>query len=206
VVSATEWNNFYWLRNDVAADPSLQELARCMQEAREQSRPMTLHPGEWHLPYVECYRVRDSEGNVKLRYHIELETVNFPWPERIEEYPNGFPATRIQVLSTEEAIKVSAARSAAVSFRNVDYGLEKSIEVYDRLVGDERKHGSAMEHAGSPMQATRQGSNTDTNFPTSPLSWERGVSHVDKDYNLWSGNFKGFVQHRKTISGENKEG
>jgi hypothetical protein len=57
----------------------------------------------------------------------------------------------------EDAIKVSCARCAAVSFRNVDYGLEKSEQVYERLVGDERKHASAFEHCGTPMdEGSRQ--------------------------------------------------
>jgi len=56
VVSATEWNNFLWLRDHEAADPSLAELARVIREAREASTPVLLNPGEWHLPYVETER------------------------------------------------------------------------------------------------------------------------------------------------------
>jgi hypothetical protein len=29
---------------------------------------------------------------------------------------------------------------------------------------------------------------------------------MDKEYNLWSGNLKGWIQYRKTIPGENYQG
>lgn len=32
-----------------------------------------------------------------------------------------------------------------------------------------------------------------------PWSWEKGITHADRDGNLWSGNFCGFVQHRQLI-------
>lgn len=176
VISGTEWRNFFWLRNHEAADPTLQELARCMQEAHEKSVPYALHPGEWHLPYVAF------EGGV---YSIEG-----------------------QVLTLEEAKKVSAARCAAVSFRNTDYTLEKSLQVFERLVGDERKHASAFEHQATPMAESEQYT-PDTfgrNIPFEPETWQDGISHVDRKGQLWSGNFCGFIQHRKLIDGENIPG
>lgn len=177
VISGTEWANFYWLRNHEAADPTLQELARCMQEAHKQSVPYALYPGEWHLPYVEF----DGGG-----YSIEG-----------------------QVLTLEEAKKVSAARCAAVSFRNIDYTLEKSLQVFERLIGDERKHASAFEHQATPvkLQAYYSIRGEDVvNITFYPKTWQHGISHVDKKGQLWSGNFCGWIQHRKLIDGENLPG
>jgi thymidylate synthase ThyX len=188
LVSGTEWANFFWLRNDVAADPTLHELAHCMKEAYDTSVPTLLQPGEWHLPYVGAgHPFCRPDGN--FHYWIEDEEGEPVW------------------LSLEEAKKVSAARCAAVSFRNTDYDLKKSLEVYDRLVGDERKHASAFEHQATPMQAKFEGSvhmAGGINYEDR-LSWEAGVSHMDRQGNLWSGNFKGWIQHRKLIPGENKE-
>lgn len=180
VVSATEWANFLWLRDQEAADPSLAELARVIREAREASIPEPLNPGEWHLPYVETER---DELDV-VEYYI---------------HDNTHLGGRYY-LDEEDAIKVSAARSAAVSFRNVDYDFEKCRQVYERLVGDDRKHASALEHQATPMKTN--------GFANGlwPYTWEEGVSHMDKDYALWSGNFKGWIQHRKLVPGENKAG
>lgn len=190
VISATEWENFFWLRDHEAADPTLHELARVMNEAREASKPELLNAGEWHLPYirilvrhdgVRCYALDDSDD-----------------PE---------------ILTLEEAIKVSCARCAAVSYRNEGYGLEKSLEVYDRLVGDEKKHASAFEHCATPVRewgyypsSARPGCNFEQNRPWVPYTWEEGITHVDRKGVLWSGNLKGFIQYRKLIKGENYVG
>lgn len=178
VISGTEWENFFWLRDDDAADPSIAELARCMREARDASTPKLLLAGQYHLPYVVT-----GENDEGLQvYAIEVE--------------DGVTL----FMSLDEAIKVSCARAAAVSFRNTDYGLEKCKEVYERLVGDERKHASALEHQATPMNF---GENY-VNYPRDFDSWEEGVSHADRQGQLWSGNFRGFIQHRKLVAGENK--
>jgi hypothetical protein len=191
VLSGTEYDNFFWLRNDGAADPTLHELARVMWEARQASAPAMLQPGEWHVPYVET--VRNSSG-AALAYYI--------W----EKTEDGFPAK--QWLTPMDAVKVSAARSAAVSFRNEDYGYNKCMEVHQRLVGDERKHASAFEHQCTPMKAADYESDTfkHANIPAMPWTWEEGISHMDRNGNLWSGPLKGFVQYRKLIPGENYGG
>ena len=52
VCSATEWDNFYWLRTDAMAQPEFRILAERMLEVHNASTPVTLYPGEWHLPFV----------------------------------------------------------------------------------------------------------------------------------------------------------
>jgi len=191
VVSATEWSNFFWLRDDDAADPSIAELARCMKEALGQSVPQELQAGQWHLPYVDSYKDEDGVQYFGIFTGI-IE--NDGWSN----------------ISLENAIKVSCARACAVSFRNVDYGLEKSKEVYERLIGDSKIHGSALEHSAKVMQPyTYEWVNPNAvtikhiNDSEKSRTWEEGISHADREGNLWSGNFKGFIQHRKTIKGEN---
>lgn len=202
VISWTEGANFFWLRNHDAADPSLHELARVMYEAASQSEPQLLHPGEWHLPYVVSLR---SDVNGGMYYFLDEPK----WDDDINpyDYCNG--------LTLEQAIKVSTARTAAVSFRNVDYGVEKSEEVFVKLTSDERIHGSAMAHQATPMSKAWycHDCHTDSldvvnsvNIPSEPKSWEPGVSHMDRNGQLWSAQFRGWRQHRKLIPGENKEG
>ena len=190
VLSGTEFDNFFWLRNDSAADPTLHELARCMQEAREKSVPQLLKAGEWHLPYV----LTDYEDGKQV-YMVEQEVEGW--------------GTAGYYMTLENAIKVSCARTAAVSFRNEDYGLEKCLEVYARLIGDERKHASAMQHAATPMHKKVENIGTHMtrkdyiNIPSDPSSWEKGISHSDRNRKLWSAQYCGFIMHRKTIPGEN---
>jgi len=53
VVSGTEWNNYFWLRHDKDADPTFEELARVMFEAKSASTPRKLASGQWHMPYYK---------------------------------------------------------------------------------------------------------------------------------------------------------
>jgi thymidylate synthase ThyX len=183
IVSATEFANFFWLRNDGAADPTLQELARCMLEALNSSTSDNLKAGHWHLPYVDTCR-----QTTVSKYYLDFDST--------------------EEISLEDAIKVSCARCAAVSYRNEDYGLEKCKELYDRLVGADRKHASALEHCATPMLGIEHLERLGNvgkchNMLSNPVTWQKGISHVDRDGNLWSGNFKGWIQYRKTIEGEN---
>ena len=179
LITATEFNNFFWLRDHEAAQPEIKELARVMYEARELSGPFYLEAGEWHLPYVE----RHWEATGEPEYYIFAG--------------EGI----IQKLTLEEALKVSAARCAAVSFRNVDYTLEKSLEVYERLLGADRKHASAFEHQATP--ADNEFGEIYTKHGT---DFQKGVTHHTTNGQAWSGNLKGWVQHRQLIPGHYKKG
>lgn len=53
VVTATEWNNFFALRDHEAAEPHFQDLARKVRAAQEASMPRPLAVGEWHLPFID---------------------------------------------------------------------------------------------------------------------------------------------------------
>lgn len=62
VVTATEWTNFFILRDHPAAQPEIRQLAIAMKEAGQASIPKILRPGEWHTPYVD----RDTVGELNL--------------------------------------------------------------------------------------------------------------------------------------------
>jgi len=53
VVTSTEWDNFFALRDHPAAQPEMQYLAREMRKAMDDSIPVKLKWNEWHLPYVD---------------------------------------------------------------------------------------------------------------------------------------------------------
>ena len=52
LVTATEWDNFFALRDHPDAEPHIQELARTMKAAMFENPPALLEQNEWHLPYV----------------------------------------------------------------------------------------------------------------------------------------------------------
>jgi hypothetical protein len=64
VVTSTEWDNFYELRDHPDAQPEIQVLAKVMRAAHDASTPTQLAEGEWHIPYVSTseiveYSVKD---------------------------------------------------------------------------------------------------------------------------------------------------
>lgn len=188
VLTGTEFDNFFWLRKHGAADPTFEALAEAMWFAKEASSPDLLKAGEWHLPYLNWNRDNVTMGQ---NFYIRNDDLS------------------ITELSLEDAIKVSCARCAAVSYRNEGYDLVKSIEVYDKLVGADRKHASAFEHQATPTKTegyVEYARNPcKVNQANHPETWERGITHTDRNGNLWSGNLKGFIQYRKLIPGENYE-
>lgn len=71
ILSATEWRNFFFLRDDEDAQPEFRALARAMRAALEASRPVEAREGEWHLPLVsdvdreEARAYDDAEGRLR---------------------------------------------------------------------------------------------------------------------------------------------
>lgn len=183
VISGTEWANFFWLRNHEAAQPEFQELARVMLEAMQQIQPKKLKAWEWHVPYVErVWRYSEMSEQDELLY---------------------FVAGTDKQLSTEEALMVSASCCAQTSYRKQDDSLEKAEEVFNRLnIGSETQpaHASPCTHQAKPIAYF--GGVYDPEQGLEAERWEDGVTHMTRDYRLWSGKLKDFIQFRKLIPNE----
>ena len=52
IISATEWENFFALRDNAAAQPEFRLLAQKMRAVMDASEPQPLDYGWWHLPLV----------------------------------------------------------------------------------------------------------------------------------------------------------
>lgn len=104
------------------------------------------------------------------------------------EHSNG---KDIHGFTLDEALKISSSCTAQVSYRKLDDSLEKATMVYGRLVDSSPPHFSPTEHQASPMEVS--------NWRIDEGSWEDGVTHMDRTGDLWSGNFKGWIQHRQLI-------
>ncbi len=62
------WLNFFGLRLDKAADPTLRAFAEACWVVWNESMPQKLEPGQWHLPYVED--PRNWDGNRHLDWDL----------------------------------------------------------------------------------------------------------------------------------------
>lgn len=63
VTTATDWSNFFALRNHADAQPEIRTIAAMMQEAYESSEPKLLQAGEWHLPLIQPDEGQLVEGD-----------------------------------------------------------------------------------------------------------------------------------------------
>jgi len=170
VMSATDWNNCFYLRNHKDADPTIAMLFKQMQELWESTEASALDLGEFHTPYVDSI-LRVKNKTISRQYL---------------EVGYGF-------FTPEEALKVSASCCAQTSFRKNDSSVDKADMVYDRLVNSKPVHASPFEHQAKPMQKYSN--------PFDASQWEPGITHVNRKGELFSGNLRGWVQHRQLIEG-----
>lgn len=133
IVTATDFANFFALRDHEDAQPEIRQLAKAMREAMQSSIPKLLNDGEWHLPYL------DQEDH-----------------EIIYKYLKESNITRCDPTEREQwmlACAVSAARCARVSYLTHDGErptLQKDLELYHHLVNATPPHMSPCEHQASP--------------------------------------------------------
>lgn len=124
LVTATNFDNFFNLRCHKDAQPEIKYLADLMYQAMQESTPMALQAGQWHLPYV---KTTIGESN-QIRYFVNDELVDL-----------------------DTAIKISCSCAAQVSYRKNDTSIEKAISIYDKLVNSDPVHASAFEHCATPI-------------------------------------------------------
>lgn len=97
-------------------------------------------------------------------------------------------------IPLEEALWISSSCCAQVSYRVLNDSLEKAKDIFKKLIESKPCHASPTEHQATPIPRFS---------PTDHLRgnvWDvEGITHEDRDGNLWSGNFKGWIQHRQLI-------
>lgn len=164
IVTATSFDNFFWLRRHPDAQPEIKELANRMWEAASVSGAAPLFAGEWHTPYYK---------NGSWRPFCEGSNVDHPGLE--------------EGTTLQDALAISTSCCAQVSYRKLDDSVEKARAIFTKLIESKPCHASPTEHQATPMRDEILG--------------DDGITHLDKDGHLWSGNFRGWIQHRQLING-----
>lgn len=186
IVTGTEWENFFALRAHPDAEIHIQDLAEKMLVEYNLSDPKKLKAGQWHIPFGD-----------KIDDHRLVETDAFG--NATEGMALGASGDTEYYLSPFRR-KVATARCARISYNTFegkdDYGAD--IALYLRLL--ESGHMSPFEHCARAM------THVEHSNCIRGERWMNGtVSMIDADAHGWLGNFRGWVQYRKTIEGENKK-
>jgi thymidylate synthase ThyX len=133
---------------------------------------------EWSNFYaLRCHR--DAQPEIHELADIMYDTYHSTTPTELKagDWHLPFITEKDQNNTIEDKIKMSVARSARVSYMNHEGKnptLDEDLTLYNRLLGSNPKHCSPAEH---PAMATEK---TDM-----------------------YGNFRGWVQYRKTLTNEN---
>lgn len=182
LVTATDFANWFALRDHPDAQPEIQDLAKKMRAAYHTSIPKVLQPGKWHLPYI-------SEDDWILAY----------------DYCKDGRITRDEPSYREKLAvlqKVSTARCARVSYKAFDgkvASIDEDLVLFGRLLGSSPMHASPAEHQATPdtMISVERECLLDDQGDTEHL----GVVDEWKNPHL-HGNFRGWNQFRKMLPGE----
>lgn len=173
VVTATELDNFFWLRLHEHADPHINELARVMLFALQESVPTALQHGDYHVPFFG----------------------NGYWTPEIEAHYG---------VTAQQAIEHSMSCCAQTSYRKLDMSTEKTEDIIKKLFGGDRAHSSCAEHQATPMAVPTLSAIPKDYLVTDYIFTMPESTHLDREGNFWSNNFKHWTQYRDSIEGNVK--
>lgn len=175
IVTASSWGNFRALRTDENAQLEIRIAAHLMMDAYDQSQPVAVGYGEWHLPLIQ--------------------------PDETD-WARAHP---------DQAVKVSASRCAAVSYRSHEtdrVDIDADLRRYDRLVGP--GHMSPLEHPATPFTPDEWVVRYAMAGVAEKTGAENGLSDLQIGQLVamvqYLGNFEGWTQHRKQVPHEDDFG
>lgn len=184
VLTATEFENFFWLRNHGDAQPEITKLAEEMLRVMEESKPIPLLPGEWHLPY---YREHGALfGSFSDQELEEAKAISASCCAQV--------SYRKLDDSLEKALKVyeRLVESEPVHASPFEHQATPISPLSCKTCND---------YSGEQYWFGE-----DKNIPGESSTWENGITQMDRDNNFWSGNFCGWIQHRQLIPNNVKKG
>jgi len=174
-----------------AVQGSLKEPPAEWLNVHKQVANRLLEPFMWHTVIVSSttwdnfFNLRchpDAQPEIRLIASKMREAFDRSVPTRLEPLEWHLPligeAEREEASSPEELAKISIGRCARVSYLTHagSRDLSADVALYDRLA--ESGHMSPMEHVARPM------------------------TPAELQESEWSGNFQGWIAHRKLIPGE----
>lgn len=142
-----------------------------------------------HALAKEMKRARNESTSEKLNYgEWHLPYVSSQRSEVYNER-NYFDETG-EEITLEQARMISASCCAQVSYRKQDTSVDKAEDIFKRLIESEPCHASPVEHIAECVQSQMY---------YEDFQYANGLTSIDRDGNVWSGNFRGWKQFRQMI-------
>lgn len=170
-----EMSDLDWLKvNKGQAEIHMMALAESIYDARNESTPKLLQPGEWHIPF--------ENKIVEILTHPESgnHSVGKEW--------------------TKDKVFVSTAMGARTSYTIVgeekEINPEAMIGLHDRLLAQDPPHSSPLEHCAQAMSKEEHFHFTKTRPAFTEEEKNKGNEVVDFG---WCSNLKGFIPYRYII-------
>lgn len=209
IITSTEWDNFFKLRTNEAADWKIRKVADLMYDEyhfedipsedgsyRVDRKGDLLKVGEWHLPLINHEDYRWIDCYLENELNTEYLTLNYFKHKNKETVLTAF---KLDILKA-----VSVARCARISYLTHDgkRDIEEDLKLFERLRTS--GHWSPFEHVATPYFE---------NVATKIIPVGRGIMGMlyamttDKDVPMYEdkqlGNFIGWKQYRKEFADEN---
>lgn len=136
ICTGTEWDNFFELRDHPDAQPEIQELARAIKTAMENSKPDYLDIGDWHIPFGDQM---DEDYLIERSYKLLYASTGWETAPDKHEILDHVIKTKLQIATAR------CARVSYLTFEGkIDY--KKDLELYHQLVNNKPIHASPTEH------------------------------------------------------------
>jgi hypothetical protein len=136
IASATDWANLFAQRYHHAAEPSFQKIAKLIWESYNESTPVEMDYGQWHLPLADS-----PKDNLEI---MRLATHDMPVV--------GGSDAKLKELFNDYARQVCVGRCAGISYGKQDKTVADAIALHDKLIGQYPGHWSPFEHAATPAK------------------------------------------------------
>ncbi len=176
--------------NKGQAEIHMMALAEAMWDAYNSSKAKLLRQGDWHIPFGDEINVRKL---AELIPHEQRSNGDIVHSKELEE----------------AKVKVATAMCARVSYTVVgeegkEPNYENDIKLHDKLA--KSGHWSPFEHCARAMNNIEYNSYCNGRVPYVLQLSSRSTEYIRQDGEKafgWSGNFRGFIQYRKTFNKEN---
>lgn len=182
-VSDLGWRNIDKGQSEI----HMMALAEAMWDAYQEGAPNQLKPGEWHIPFGDKF---DKDRVAELYYEVINNDRSYDHISSIEE----------------TKVKIATARCARVSYTVVGEegkapNYENDVKLHDTLATS--GHWSPFEHCAKVMTDEEYDNHiSGVGYDDHGGTFSSGQI-FDETSKGWSGNYRGFVQYRKTFKNEN---